>query len=510
MAYLEMRGITKEFPGVIANAEVDFQVEQGEIHALVGENGAGKSTLMNILYGIYTPDKGEIFLDGQPVKIPNPQAAIRRGIGMVHQHFQLVPSLTVAENVALGYEPRRKLFIDDKQMIDRVQTLSKNFGLRVDPLERVADLSVGEQQRVEILKLLYRDARLLIFDEPTAVLTPQETRELFQVMRRLVAEGRTAVFITHKLDEIMTVCRRATVLRRGKVVGRVEVTRSSPAEIARLMVGRDVETVQRTAKRRPGPATLVLEHLDANDERGLPALRQVSFSVHGGEILGLAGVEGNGQRELAEVLVGNRKAESGRIILKGQIITTLSGRKRRELDMAFIPEDRNGQGVSSQMTIWENNIANSYYRPPVSKWKWLNIKYAREAARRLIKEFDIRTRDETTVVGTLSGGNAQKVIIARELAHIPAVLIAAQPTRGLDIGAARFVHEQLLKLRDAGVAVLLISADLDELLALSDRIAVIYEGRIQKTMPNEQATREELGLLMAGQHKESVVAGEAP
>jgi simple sugar transport system ATP-binding protein len=509
MSYLEMHGITKRFPGVVANSNVNFQVEQGEIHALVGENGAGKTTLMNILYGLYSPDAGEILLDGRPVKIPNPHTAIRLGIGMVHQHFQLVPSLTVAENVVLGYEPRRSLFVDDKQMLARVRNLSKSFGVRVDPQRRVADLSVGEQQRVEILKLLYRDARLLVFDEPTAVLTPQEAQELFQVMRRLVAEGRTAVFITHKLDEIMTICRAATVLRRGSVVGVVQVAESSSEEIARLMVGREVESVQRLSHYRPGSPGLALAKLDARDERELPALRQISFVVHTSEILGLAGVEGNGQRELAEVLVGNRQAESGTIMLAGRVITRLSGRKRRELGMSFIPEDRNGQGVSGKMTIWENNISNSYYRPPVSKWRLLNIKFARDLARKLIKAFDIRTRDETTVVGTLSGGNAQKVIIARELAHVPTVLVAAQPTRGLDVGAAKFVHEQLLQLRDAGVAVLLISADLDELLALADRIAVIYEGRIQKTILNEDASREELGLLMAGKRKQKAGPGKA-
>jgi simple sugar transport system ATP-binding protein len=505
MAYLEMRRITKLFPGVIANADVNFQVEQGEIHALVGENGAGKTTLMNILYGIYTPDAGEILLDGQSVKIPNPHTAIRLGVGMVHQHFQLVPSLTVAENVVLGYEPRHNLFVANKEMVVRVQTLSKEFGLRVDPLTRVADLSVGEQQRVEILKLLYRDARLLVFDEPTAVLTPQETQELFQVMRRLVAEGRTAIFITHKLDEIMSTCRRATVLRQGRVVGEVEVANSSSEEIARLMVGRDVGSVQRVSRQEPGSPQLILDRVDALDERDLPALRQVTLAVNTGEILGLAGVEGNGQRELAEVLVGNRKPEGGTIKLQGEDITRLSDRKRREAGMSFIPEDRNGQGVSSKMTIWENNIANSYYRPPVSKWRVIDVKYARYVTRKLIKAFDIRTRDESTIVGNLSGGNVQKVIIARELAHTPTVLIAAQPTRGLDIGAARIVHVLLLKLRAEGVAILLISADLDELLALSDRIAVIYEGRIQKTIAGEDASREELGLLMAGKLKQPPV-----
>jgi simple sugar transport system ATP-binding protein len=498
MAYLEMRGITKRFPGIVANSNVDFHVEMGEIHALVGENGAGKSTLMKILYGMEKADAGEILLENQPVEISNPHTAIRMGIGMVHQHFQLVPSLSVAENVTMGYEPRRGLFVDNNQMVTRVKSLSDNFGLRVDPMVRVMDLSVGVQQRVEILKLLYRDATLLIFDEPTAVLTPQEAQELFQVMQKLVADGRTAIFISHKLDEVMSICQRATILRQGHVVGQVEVDKTTPAEIARLMVGHDVEIIQRAPQKAKGQAQLVLKNVDAKDERGLPALTQVSLAVHAGEILGLAGVEGNGQHELVEVLVGNRKVEQGTISLSGQGITNISGRKRRELGISYIPEDRMGQGVSPEMTIWENNIANSYYRLPISHHGMIKIKLARDVAKKLVKEFDIRTRDETTVVGTLSGGNTQKVIIARELAETPIVLIAAQPTRGLDIGAARFVHKQILQLREAGVAVLLISADLDELLTLADRIAVIFEGRIQRTINSEEATREALGLLMAG------------
>ncbi len=498
MTYLEMRGITKRFSSVLANSNVDFRVDMGEIHALVGENGAGKSTLMRILYGMDKADAGEILLEGRPVHITNPRIAIRMGIGMVHQHFQLVPSLTVAENVTLGYEPRHGMFVDKKKMVTSVKSLSESFGLRVDPMDRVMDLSVGAQQRVEILKLLYRDTSLLIFDEPTAVLTPQETQELFQVMRRLVVEGRTAIFISHKLDEVMSICQYATILRRGRVVGKVEVAKSNPNEIVKLMVGQDVEVIQRAPRRIKGQAQLVLDNIDALDERGLPSLAGVNLVVYAGEILGLAGVEGNGQHELIEVLVGNRKVENGSMKLSGKDITTASGRRRRELGIAYIPQDRNGQGISADMTIWENNIATTYYRPPISKYGVIKIKLARDVAKKLVADFDIRAHDETTVVGTLSGGNVQKVILARELVQTPTILIAAQPSRGLDIRASRYVHKQLIRLREEGVAVFLISADLDELIALSDRIAVIYKGRIQRTMNSEEATREEIGLLMAG------------
>jgi len=500
MAYLEMRGITKTFPGgVLANADIDLSVEQGEIHALVGENGAGKSTLMKILYGMEHPDTGTIKLNGQPVHIGSPQTAIQLGIGMVHQHFQLIPSLTVAENVALGYEPQRGLLVDEAAMRERVAQLSETFGLRVDPNARVADLSVGIQQRVEILKLLYRDAHLLILDEPTAVLTPQEVDDLFAVLRRLVGEGRTAIFITHKLYEVMNICQRATVLRRGQVAGEVNVAESSAAELAHLMVGREVqpsalpdEAPEQTEER------LVVRALDVADERGLPALKQISFTLFAGEILGIAGVEGNGQHELIETLIGNRKARSGDILLNGQALTNLSVRERRARGMAIIPEDRNREGLSKTMLIWENLVADSYHQPAASRQGFLRIGSIRHTAQQLIRQYDIRTPSENVEVGTLSGGNAQKIIIARELEHTPAVLIAAQPTRGLDIGAARFVHEQMIALRAAGVGVLLISADLDELLALSDRIAVLFEGRILKTFGHKAFTRELVGMTMAG------------
>ncbi len=502
-----MSGITKYYPGVVANDDVDFAVERGEIHALVGENGAGKSTLMNVLYGMERPDAGEIFLEGQPVTIPNPQVAIRLGIDMVHQHFQLVPSLTVAENVALGYEPRRGPFVDRAAMRARVRELSEQFGLRVDPDATVRDLSVGVQQRVEILKLLYRDARLLILDEPSAVLTPQEVEDLFAVLRRLVEDGRTAIFITHKLREVMAICDRATVLRRGRVVGTVTVSATEPETIAQMMVGRDLAPVQRAdAGPPPETAAAVLDVRDlvVHDDRGLRAVHGVSFAVPQGTIVGLAGVEGNGQHELVEALVGVRKPEAGAILLDGQSITHAPNRRRRELGMAIIPEDRTHAGLSLESTLVDNIAATRYYRPPFSRGGILAPGRMRAAAEYAIAQFDIRARGPGARIRTLSGGNAQKVVVAREFDGVegqdvvPRVLIAAQPTRGLDVGATQFVHSELLRLRAAGTGVLLVSADLDELLALADRLLVIFEGRIVGTLDAESATREALGLLMAG------------
>ncbi len=498
MTYLRMTGITKYYPGVVANDGVDFEVEEGEIHALVGENGAGKSTLMKILYGMEKADAGQIYLRGELVHIPNPQAAIRLGIDMVHQHFELVPSMTVAENVALGHEPRRGLFVDRAAMIERVRALSEQFGLRVDPAAVVADLSVGEQQRVEILKLLYRDARLLILDEPSAVLTPQEVDDLFAVLRRLVAEGRTAILITHKLREVMAVCDRATVLRRGRVVGTVRVSETQPETIARMMVGRELEVVRRTTAQPPGEPVLVVHNLHVRDDRDLPAVRGVSFTVHAGEIVGLAGVEGNGQRELVDALVGLRAVESGEVVLAHQPVTEAGNRRRRALGMAIIPEDRTRQGLSAPSTLTENLVATRYHRPPFSRGGVLALRPMRLFAQQAIRQFDIRVRGPNVRVRTLSGGNAQKVVVARELAETPRVLIAAQPTRGLDVGATQFVHEELLRLRQVGTGILLISADLDELLALADRLLVIFEGQLVGEMTPETATRERLGLLMAG------------
>lgn len=498
MTYLWMRGITKRFPGVIANDNVDFAVEAGEIHALVGENGAGKSTLMNILYGLLQPDAGQIFLEGKRIQLPSPHAAIRLGIGMVHQNFQLVPSLTAAENVVLGYEPRQGIFVDRAEMMARVEQLAEAFGLKIDPTKRVADLSVGIRQRVEILKLLYRDAKLLILDEPTAVLTPQEVETLFEVIRRLVSEGRTAIFITHKLREVMAICDRATVMRRGKVVGTVQVADTSPAAIAHMMVGREIEIAKRSTQSHPQAPILVVKDLCADDERGLPTLQNISFTLHGGEIVGLAGVEGNGQHELLEVLTGLRSARSGEIFIGGTRCTHLNGRRRRELGLALIPEDRHHEGLSAKLSIWENIAATRYYQRPQSRWGVMNISLIQKTTKALMGEFDIRAGSQTNPIQTLSGGNAQKVVIARELAHAPKVLIAAQPTRGLDVGAAEFVHEQLLDIRNKGIGILLLSADLDELLAICDRFLVIFEGRIIGNLEADAASREQLGMLMAG------------
>ncbi len=501
MSYLQMAGIVKTYPGVVANASVDYEVEQGEIHALVGENGAGKSTLMKILYGLEQPDAGQISLHGQVVNIDNTDKAIQLGIGMVHQHFQLIPSLTVSENIALGYETRKGLFVDKEAITQRVMDISEQYGLKVNPQQRVADLSVGLRQRVEILKMLYRDAKLLILDEPTAVLTPQEVENLFEVIQGLVTQGRTAIFITHKLREVMTICQRATVLRLGKVVGKLNIADTSPAEIARLMVGDDVETIQLSDERAVSTPQLVLKSISATDDRGLPALRNIDLTVHGGEIVGLAGVEGNGQHELLEVLVGLRQPKSGELYMGDTNITSLAGRNRRELGLALIPEDRNEEGLSGELSIWENLVATGYYRAPQSTNQVMRLQNIKDQAKHLMKAFDVRAFGHDTQVKTLSGGNAQKVVIARELSHEPSVVIAAQPTRGLDVGAARFVHEQLIELRAQDVGILLISADLDELLAVCDRLVVLYEGEIVGRVQTKSVTRETLGLMMAAKRR---------
>ena len=498
MPYLEMQSITKTFPGVMANDAVSFSVEQGTIHALVGENGAGKSTLMKVLYGMYQPDAGSISLDGHPAKITSPRDAIDLGIGMVHQEFQLVPSLTVAENIVLGYEPKKGIWVDKHKMVARVSDLSEQFGLHVEPDLPVRGVSVGVQQRVEILKLLYREAQLLILDEPTAVLTPQEVEGLFEILRRLCEQGRTIILITHKLNEVMSLCHHTTVLRRGKMVGRLEIPSTSKAEIARLMVGRDVG---RAVEERPpaGDAPkLALEQVSALNDRKLPALREVSFTINTGEIVGIAGVEGNGQSELVEVLAGLRPSR-GKISLDGEDLAAYRTRQRRETGIAIIPESRKTQGLNLLGTVSENLVANRYYQPPFSSRGILALKKMTQFARELITHFDIRTDGPDAVVGTLSGGNTQKIIVARELSEKPDVLIAAHPTRGLDIAATQFVQEELLRMRAENVAVLLISADLDELLVLADRILVIFEGAIVGEVDPSTVTYEQLGLLMTGQ-----------
>jgi len=498
---VELRHITKKFPLVTANDDVDFSVQQGEIHALVGENGAGKSTLVNILYGLFKPDNGTIRINGREVQFSYPGDAIRLGIGMVHQHFMLIPPFTVAENVVLGHEPSIGGFVDLARANEIVRALSVQYGLKVDPTAKVETLSVGIEQRIEIIKVLYRGAEILILDEPTAVLTPQEVDELFEIMRALKAQGKTIIFITHKLQEVMAVSDSVTVMRRGKVVGTVAVKDTSRQEIATMMVGRQVLfRIQRT-QAVAGEIVLKVEHLHALNNKGLPALRDLWFSVHEGEILSIAGVEGNGQSELVEVLTGLRRAQGGRVTLCGREITNLPPRAIREEGAGHIPEDRHRRGLVLDFTVAQNLVLGIHHRRPYVRHLLvdvINLGPVREKAQRLLREFDIRPPDQENPAGNLSGGNQQKVIVAREFDQKPKLLIAAQPTRGIDVGSIEFIHQRLLQARDGGKAVLLVSADLEEILSLSDRIAVMYEGRIVGILEPEEATEERIGMMMTG------------
>ena len=512
---VEMRNITKTWPGVVANDNVNLEVRKGEIHALVGENGAGKTTLMNILYGLIHPDSGEILINGQLVHITGPRDAIRLGIGMVHQHFMLIPPLTVAENIVLGHEPGGVgSRYEVKKARELVLQLSKQYGLPIDPDVRIEKLSVGLQQRVEILKVLYRAADILIMDEPTGVLTPQETFELFRVLRGLVDKGKTIIFITHKLREVLEISDRITVLRRGKNAGELITSETNQAEIARMMVGREVLLRVNKTPAHPGPVALHIEDVHAQSDRGLEILHGVSFDVRAGEILGLAGVEGNGQSELVEALTGMRKITSGKMtvteIKDGQPgrtrdITTMNAREERRAGVAHIPEDRRGSGLVLTDTI-EDNMILGRERWPRFSWRGIVLLLRNIAAwaKKLVAEFDVRTSSPKALARSLSGGNQQKIIIAREFSSDPEVLIASQPTRGVDIGAIEFIHRRIIEQRDAGKAVLLVSAELDEIRSLSDRIAVIYEGQIVDIVSPE-ATEEELGILMTGGH----IKGEA-
>ncbi len=499
MAYLEMRGITKRFPGVVANDQVDFSVEEREIHALVGENGAGKTTLMRILYGMENPDEGTIRLGGRVVHIPTPQAAIRLGIGMVHQHFQLVPSLTALENIVLNQEPRRGLLLDRRRARQDLEALIERLGLEVELQARVANLSVGEQQRVEILKLLYRDARLIILDEPTSVLTPQETHALLAMLKRLKEEGRTIIFISHKLSEVMEIADRVTVLRRGKVVGVRPIAATHERELARMMVG-EVATVTRSMNRvvEEAPSTLIVQDIELAEASGRILLKDLSFEVRRGEILGVAGVEGNGQQELVELLVGLRFPRKGRIWLDGKDITFMSVRERRRCGLAVIPPDRLHEGLSLSSPVWANLVATRYDLPPFSRWGVLDRAAIQTHVARLIREFEVMAPGIEAPASTLSGGNLQRLIIAREVSTIPRLLIAAHPTRGLDMRATQSIRRLLLDLANQGVAVLLISTDLDELFVLADRMLVLYRGEIAGSLPVSQADPEWIGLLMAG------------
>src|SRR5437016_5602684 len=507
---VEMRNICKAWPGVVANDHVNLIVRRGEIHALVGENGAGKSTLMNILYGLIHPDSGEILINGQQVHISGPRDAIRLKIGMVHQHFMLIPPLTVAENIVLGHEPGSVASTyEAKKARVTILALSKQYGLPIDPDIRIEKLSVGLQQRVEILKILYRAADILIMDEPTGVLTPQETFELFGVLRGLVQQGKTIIFITHKLREVLELSDNITVLRRGKNAGELVTKETNQAEIARMMVGREVLLRVNKTPAHPGPIVLRVENLHALSDRELEALHGVSFDVRSGEILGVAGVEGNGQSELVEALTGMRKITSGKVsitqVKDGQSggsrdLTTMDERQERILGLAQIPEDRRGSGLVLSDTIEDNTILGRQHWPQFS-WKSfvLLLRSIGKWAKKLIADFDVRTTSVEATVHSLSGGNQQKLIIAREFAAEPMALIAAQPTRGVDIGAIEFIHRRLIEQRDAGKAILLISAELEEIRSHSDRIAVMYEGKIVDIV-SPDATEEQLGIMMTGGH----------
>ena len=496
---LEMRGITKRFPGVLANDHIHFELEKGEIHALLGENGAGKSTLMNVLYGLYSQDEGQIFLNGQQVEIAEPTDAIRLGIGMVHQHFMLIPVMTVTENIMLGTETVKNGFVlDQKTAARRISDLSRQYGLEIDPHAYIKDLPVGTQQRVEIIKALYREADILILDEPTAVLTPQEAEELFVIMRSLVAQGKSIIFITHKLREVFAVADRITVLRNGHVVGTTTPAEATRESLAAMMVGREVILTVFKEPARPGDLVLQVEDLRARDTRGALVVDGASFEVRAGEVLGIAGVQGNGQTELVEVLTGLRSSESGHVAICGIDVTNASPRKIEEQGVAHIPEDRHEHGMIGKYPIADNLILNIYYQPPFARGVTMNNQAIEDHALRLVHEFDIRTPSVYTPGSSLSGGNQQKMVVAREFSRPIKLLIAAQPTRGLDVGSIEFIHNRLVAARDKGVAVLLVSAELDEIMSLSDRIAVMYKGQIIATVDAERASREKIGLLMAG------------
>jgi len=504
---LEMRGITKRFGDVLANDHVEFKVEQGSVHSIVGENGAGKTTLMNILYGLYQADAGEIILNEERVIIKSPSDAIRLGIGMIHQHFKLIPAMTVAENVMLGNEPRKNpIMLDLKELNDQTQQLSDQYGLAVDPEALVKDISVGIRQRVEILKALYRKANLLILDEPTALLTPQETEDLFRIIHRLSADGKTILFISHKLKEIMEISDRVTVMRDGEVVDTVEKVDTSEVGLARLMVGRDVLLRTAPPSKKIGDVILKAENLSAVNEFHRPVLININLELRAGEILGIAGIDGNGQTELVRALIGLQKLTEGKIYLRGQEITGLSVKEIRDAGVGVIPEDRLIEGLIVDFDVQENLCLGLQRNEPFSKKGLFDWKAVSSNAEKLVEKFDIRTPSIEHLVRLLSGGNQQKVIVAREIFHAPDMIIAAQPTRGLDIAATDFVHEELIKQRDQGKAVLLLSLSLEEIMLLSTRVAVIYKGEIVSVVNKEDITVEDLGLLMLGGSYEHIPA----
>ncbi|WP_307439837.1 ABC transporter ATP-binding protein [Bacillus sp. V2I10] len=495
---IEMLGIRKEFPGIVANDNINLQVKKGEIHALLGENGAGKSTLMNVLFGLYQPEKGEIRVKGKTVNITNPNIANDLGIGMVHQHFMLVNNFSVTENIILGNEPTKTGKINLKDAEKQVKDISEKYGLAVNPSAKISDISVGTQQRVEILKTLYRGAEILIFDEPTAVLTPQEIKELIGIMKTLIKEGKSIILITHKLKEIMEVCDRVTVIRKGEGIGTVNVAETNPNELAALMVGREVLFTTQKKEAVPAEEVLKIEDLVVKDSRNVTVIDSLNLSVKAGEIVGIAGVDGNGQSELIEAITGLMTSESGSILLNGKDIRNQRPRQITEAGVGHIPQDRHKHGLVLDFPVGENMVLQTYYQKPYSKKGVLNFKAIYDKAEKLIKEFDVRTPSSSTLARALSGGNQQKAIIGREVDRDPDLLIAAQPTRGLDVGAIEFIHRRLIEQRDKGKAVLLISFELEEIMNVSDRIAVIYEGKIVAIVNPKETTEQELGLLMAG------------
>lgn len=495
---IEMRDITKVFGGFVANDKINLHLRKGEIHALLGENGAGKSTLMNMLAGLLEPTSGEIAVNGQVVNFDSPSKAASLGIGMVHQHFMLVEAFTVAENIILGSELTKNGVLDIAGASKEIKALSECYGLAVDPSAKVADISVGAQQRVEILKTLYRGADILIFDEPTAVLTPSEIDELMAIMKNLVKEGKSIILITHKLDEIRAVSDRVTVIRRGKSIETVEIAGATNADLAEMMVGRSVSFKTEKQASKPKEVVLSIKDLVVNENRGVPAVKNLSLDVRAGEIVGIAGIDGNGQSELIQAITGLRKVESGSIELKGDSIVGLHPRQITELSVGHVPEDRHRDGLILEMMISENIALQTYYKEPHSKNGILNYSNITSYAKKLMEEFDVRAASELVPAAALSGGNQQKAIIAREIDRDPDLLIVSQPTRGLDVGAIEYIHKRLIEERDNGKAVLVVSFELDEILNVSDRIAVIHDGKIQGIVSPETTNKQGLGVLMAG------------
>jgi simple sugar transport system ATP-binding protein len=495
---LEVRGLTKRFPGVLANDHISLKLHKGQVLGLLGENGAGKSTLMNLIYGLYTPDEGEILVNGKPVTIKDPNDAIALGIGMVHQHFQLVPVLTVTENVMLGNESVQGPFLDRRAAQKRIMEISKEYGLDVNPDALVQDLPVGVQQRVEIIKALYRKADILILDEPSAVLTPQETHGLFNIMRTLQARGVSLIFISHKLKEVLEICDTISVLRLGKVVGDADPKTSTEKSLASMMVGREVILQVEKAPAKPKEPVLIIQRLVVEDDRKLTAVDHLSLTVREGEILGIAGVQGNGQTELVEAITGLRHIVSGHVTIMGQDVTNQHPRRITETGTAHVPEDRTKNGVVGAFPVKDNMVLQTYYIGPFSIGILANDKAINANAEKLVEQYDVRTPSIFVSVNKLSGGNQQKVIVAREFDRPSKLVIVAQPTRGLDVGSIEFIHKQIIRMRDSGTAVLLVSTELDEILSLSDRVAVMFDGKIIDVLPIGEASRETVGLLMAG------------